>query len=46
LLNAGWRFSNFVKVAVEFRGKFVTLLPFAVTVAVIKTVVPGAAVSL
>ena len=46
ILNAGWRFSTFVKFAVEFRGKFVRPLPFAVTVAVIITVVPGAAVSL
>src|SRR6266446_6337058 len=41
LLNAGWRFSTFVKFAVKFGGKLVRALPFAVTVAVIITVVPG-----
>jgi hypothetical protein len=46
LLNAGWRFSTFVKFAVEFSGRLVRPIPFAVTVAVIMTVVPGAAVSL
>jgi hypothetical protein len=45
-LNTGWRFSTFVKFAVEFSGKLLRPDPFAVTVAVIITVVPGAAVSL